>query len=619
MQAHVRDFAEIGFAVERIPVEYFNFFSVDFVRPALQSMADAWLSGKNTGGPRIACSRFHAGRQAVRPFRTPTLAAPTLKLRIAIAQLNLLVGDVRGNARRVLDAALDARDRLGARAVVFPELTLSGYPPEDLILRPDFLAEVERVLGELAGQIRGITAIVGFPERQIGMLHNSAAVLRDGTIHRVYRKQALPNYGVFDEKRYFLPGHAPCVFDLDGVPLGLTICEDVWLPGAVEQAAAAGAKLVLNLNASPYQAGKTRDREAVVRERVTEAGVPLVYANLVGGQDELVFDGASFVMNRQGRVVYRAPEFTETVAALDFDCGEAVEPLAGDIAEALPETASVYRALVMGIRDYVGKNGFQGAVLGLSGGIDSALTLALAADALGAERVEAVSMPSRYTADMSIEDARLQAETLGCEFHVIPIEPAFHAFLALLEEEFRGFAPDATEENIQARCRGILLMALSNKKGRILLTTGNKSEMSVGYATLYGDMAGGFAPLKDVPKMLVYRLCEYRNGISAVIPQRVLERPPSAELRPDQKDEDSLPPYAMLDAILELYVEHDRSVEDIVAAGFPECEVRRVARMVDRNEYKRRQAPPGVKISRRAFGRDRRYPMTCGSGRTEGA
>ena len=538
-----------------------------------------------------------------------------MKLRIAIAQLDFLVGDVQGNVRRVLDAALDARDRLKAHAIVFPELTLAGYPPEDLILRPDFLAAIERALRELAGQIHGIAAIVGFPEQRIGMPYNSAAVLRDGAIHAVYRKQALPNYGVFDEKRYFLPGHEPCVFDLKGVPVGLTICEDVWLPGAVEQAAAAGAKLVLNINASPYQAGKARQREAVAWERLAVAGIPLVYANLVGGQDELVFDGASFVMDAAGGIAYRAPEFEETLAAVDFLCGDQVEPLPGAVAEPLPEAASVYRALVTGIRDYVGKNRFKGAVLGLSGGIDSALTLALAADALGADQVEAVAMPSRYTADMSNEDARLEAEALGCRFHAIPIEPAFNTFLGMLAESFAGLPPDTTEENIQARCRGLLLMAFSNKTGKILLTTGNKSEMSVGYATLYGDMAGGFAPLKDVPKMLVYRLAEYRNSLSPVIPRRVIERPPSAELRPDQKDQDSLPPYPVLDAILELYVEHDQSVDEIVAAGFPEHEVRRVAGMVDRNEYKRRQAPPGVKISKRAFGRDRRYPMTCGFGR----
>ncbi len=539
----------------------------------------------------------------------------TVNLRIAIAQLDFLVGDLRGNAARILKAAREARDRLRAHAVVFPELALTGYPPEDLILRGDFMAQAERILDDIAGQVHGIDVIVGYPEHRTGMPYNSAAVLRDGKIHAIYRKHALPNYGVFDEKRYFLPGSEPCVFDLRGVPVGITICEDLWLPGAVEQAAEAGAKLVLNINASPYHANKIKEREAVVRERIAVTGVPLVYVNLVGGQDELVFDGASFVTNRGGTVTFRAPEFEEALLPVDFVCGDTVEPVAGDLAQPLPEIASIYKALVTGIRDYVGKNRFQGAVLGLSGGIDSALTLVLATDALGVDQVECVLMPSRYTATMSIEDARLEAETLGCRYHVIPIEPAFDAFLAMLEESFAGMPPDTTEENIQARCRGIILMAFSNKKRKILLTTGNKSEMSVGYATLYGDMAGGFAPLKDVPKLLVYRLAEYRNSLSPVIPPRVFERAPSAELRPNQKDEDSLPPYSILDPILEMYVEQDKSVEDIVAAGFPEREVIRVAQMVDRNEYKRRQAPPGVKITRRAFGRDRRYPITCGYGR----
>ena len=537
-----------------------------------------------------------------------------MTLRIAIAQLDFLVGDVTGNARRVLEAAEEARDRLNADAILFPELTLSGYPPEDLILRRDFLTKVESTLEEIAVRLTGITAIVGFPESTDEGVFNSAAVLFEGSIRHIYRKQHLPNYGVFDEKRYFQPGHAPCVFPLGGVPVGLTICEDIWQAGPVEQAARAGARLILNLNASPYQAGKVREREAMVRERVTATGIPLVYANLIGGQDELVFDGASFVMNRHGQITTHAPEFQASLTAVDFDLGAHLEPLPGAIAPPLPDDASVYQALVTGIRDYVRKNRFKGAVLGLSGGIDSALTLALAADALGPEQVEAVLMPSRYTADMSNEDAILEAEALGCRYHTIPIEPAFNTFLDMLAPSFTGLPPDTTEENIQARCRGILLMAFSNKTGKILLTTGNKSEMSVGYATLYGDMAGGFAPLKDVPKMLVYRLCEYRNSLSSVIPQRVIDRPPSAELRPDQKDEDSLPPYPVLDAILERYVERDESVTDIIAAGYPEHDVIRVAGMVDRNEYKRRQAPPGVKISRRAFGRDRRYPMTNGFG-----
>ena len=537
-----------------------------------------------------------------------------MTLRIAIAQFDFLVGDVAGNARRVLEAAEEARDRLGAAAIVFPELTLSGYPPEDLLLRRDFLATVETTLTEMAARLPGITAIVGFPEVTDAGIFNSAAVMADGAVQHIYRKQRLPNYGVFDEKRYFQPGDKPCVFDLDGIPVGLTICEDIWQPGPVEQAAQAGARLILNLNASPYQAGKVREREAVVRERVTKAGIPLVYVNLVGGQDELVFDGASFVMDRHGHITAHAPEFGEALFTVDFEANTHVEPQPGTRVPPLPDDASVYEALVTGIRDYVRKNRFKGAVLGLSGGIDSALTLALATDALGPEQVEAVLMPSRYTADMSNEDAILEAEALGCRYHTIPIEPAFNTFLDMLAPSFAGLPPDTTEENIQARCRGILLMAFSNKTGKILLTTGNKSEMSVGYATLYGDMAGGFAPLKDVPKMLVYRLCEYRNRLSAVIPQRVIDRPPSAELRPDQKDEDSLPPYPVLDAILERYVERDESVADIIAAGYLEHDVIRVARMVDRNEYKRRQAPPGVKISRRAFGRDRRYPMTNGFG-----
>ncbi|MBS1211637.1 MAG: synthetase [Proteobacteria bacterium] len=539
-----------------------------------------------------------------------------MNLRIAIAQANLLVGAIEANTERVVQLAAEARDRLSAHAVAFPELTLTGYPPEDLLFRADFIERAESALLALARRTAGIDVVVGFPERLGRQLYNSAAVLRDGQVHAIYRKHALPNYGVFDEKRYFASGDEPCVFSLAGIPVGITICEDVWVPGIVDQAVRAGARLVLNLNASPYHVGKIGEREAVLRERITVARVPIVYVNLVGGQDELVFDGASLVINADGRVAWRAEEFVESLSCVEFaPHGEhlvAIEKAGG--ATPMDEVASVYRALVLGIRDYAAKNGFDGAVLGLSGGIDSALTLALAVDALGAESVEALLMPSRYTSDMSIEDARLEAEALGVAHCLIPIEPAFQAFTGMLEESFRGLPADTTEENIQARCRGVLIMAFSNKRRKILLTTGNKSEMSVGYATLYGDMAGGFAPLKDVPKLLVYRLAEYRNGISPVIPQRVLDRPPSAELAPDQKDEDSLPPYAVLDPILSLYIEEDRSVAEIVAAGYPETDVLRVTRMVDRNEYKRRQAPPGVKISRRAFGRDRRYPITCGSG-----
>lgn len=538
-----------------------------------------------------------------------------MTLRIAIAQINLLVGDIAGNVRRVVEYATRARDELKAHAVVFPELTLAGYPPEDLLYKQHFLKQIEAALDQVAIQTAGITVIVGFPEQIDGILYNSAAVLRDGGLHKVYRKQELPNYGVFDERRYFHPGKNPCVFDLAGVAVGVTLCEDVWVPGAVEQSAAAGAQLVINLNASPYQADKTGQREQAVLERVAATGIPLVYVNLVGGQDELVFDGSSFVMDANGEVVVRLAEFEEALEMAEFDSTNDLVALPGRMAVPESEVGSVYKALVLGIRDYVLKNGFQGAVLGLSGGVDSALTCVLAVDALGADKVEAIMMPSRYTADMSVEDARWEADALGVEHHAIPIEPAFQSFTGLLADTFMGLPRDTTEENIQARCRGVLLMAISNKKRKILLTTGNKSEMSVGYATLYGDMAGGFAPLKDVSKLLVYRLCEYRNSISPVMPLRVLERPPSAELAPDQKDEDSLPPYAVLDPILERYVEWDQSVEEIIAAGFAEGDVQRVARLVDINEYKRRQAPPGVKISRRAFGRDRRYPITNGFGR----
>lgn len=535
-----------------------------------------------------------------------------VKLRITLAQINLTVGDIAGNAKRMRNAAETAKNLQNAQIIVFPELSLTGYPPEDLLQRPDFLNKIDSSLHELAKLAKGIVWIVGFPEHHQGMLYNSAAVLQEGRIAAVYRKQLLPNYGVFDEKRYFQPGAEPCLFELNGFKIGITICEDVWLPGAVEQSQKAGAKLVLNLNASPYQADKLQQREAAIRDRIKAAEIPIVYVNLIGGQDELVFDGASFVMDDQGQIAARAGSFEECLIPVDFCLKDGqVKVQETQIAPIPDDIASIYQALVLAIRDYVHKNGFQGAVLGLSGGIDSALTLALAVDALGAESVEAVMMPSRYTSDMSVTDAKLQADALGIHYHVLPIEPAFQAFTAILEETFQGLARDTTEENIQARCRGVLLMAISNKKRKILLTTGNKSEMSVGYATLYGDMAGGFAPLKDVPKLLVYQLSAYRNRLEPVIPQRVLDRPPSAELAPDQTDEASLLPYALLDPILECYVEKDQSIEQIIAQGFSEADVRRIAKLVDNNEYKRRQAPPGVKISKRAFGRDRRYPITC--------
>lgn len=535
-----------------------------------------------------------------------------MALRVAIAQLNLLVGDIQGNADHIFKAVIQARDEYQAHAVVFSELTLVGYPPEDLLLREDFLELSTKTLHELAEKIQGIDVILGFPEKQGHQLYNSIAVLRDGDIYTVYRKQVLPNYGVFDEKRYFTPGECICVFDLAGIPTAISLCEDIWQPGVVEESARAGAKLLLNLNASPFHAHKIREREKVLRERIAASHIPIVYVNQVGGQDELIFDGASFVMDTNGKVVHRMSEFEETISFVDFENTGGIHPVKGELAPIYEEVASDYKAIVMAIRDYVAKNGFQGAVLGLSGGIDSAVTLALAVDALGCDQIEAVLMPSRYTAAMSVDDAKAQATAMNIASHVIPIEPAVQAFDGMLQDTFEGMAPDTTEENIQARCRGVILMAISNKKRKLLLTTGNKSEMSVGYATLYGDMAGGFAPLKDVPKQLVYKLAEYRNSLSPVIPNRVIERPPSAELAPDQIDEDSLPPYSVLDPILARYVEQDKSIQEIIAEGFKETDVLRAVQLVDRNEYKRRQAPPGVRITSRAFGRDRRYPITSG-------
>ncbi|WP_295393406.1 NAD+ synthase [uncultured Thiodictyon sp.] len=535
-----------------------------------------------------------------------------MTLRLQIAQLNLLVGDVAGNAGRVIAAAHQARTA-GVDLVVFPELTLTGYPPEDLLLRPEFLARVETALESVRAQAQGITLVLGYPRLIAGGLFNLAGAIRDGVLVAEYAKQALPNYGVFDEKRYFQPGAAAVVFEHRGLRLGLSVCEDIWQDGPTAAAAAAGAQVLINLNASPFHVGKRVEREALVGRRAREHGLTILYANLVGGQDELVFDGGSFVVDRDGQVQARAPQFAEHTLLVELAADGS--PVTGGAAPASgepPPEALIYQALVLGVRDYVRKNGFSGAVLGLSGGVDSALTLAIAVDALGADQVEAVLMPSRYTADMSNEDALEQAQRLGVRTRTIPIAPAFDSFLAMLKDAFGERAPDVTEENIQARCRGVILMALSNKWGRILLTTGNKSEMAVGYATLYGDMAGGFAPIKDCPKLLVYRLARYRNTVDPIIPERVLTRAPSAELRPDQTDQDSLPPYEVLDAILRLYIEEDQGVDAICAQGFDEAVVRRVTRLVDRNEYKRRQAPPGVRISQRAFGRDRRYPITSG-------
>ena len=535
------------------------------------------------------------------------------ELTLALAQMNCLVGDVTGNVDKIIELAATARREHAADLVVFPELSLTGYPPEDLLMRPEFIERCEAGLERIRRAVGGIAVLVGFPHLSKGELYNAAIVLRDGETLALYHKQLLPNYSVFDEKRYFRSGNRPVVFDLAGVQAGLTVCEDIWGPAPMAQAVRAGAQLVININASPFHVDKQAEREAVIRERVSANPVPVVYVNMVGGQDELVFDGGSLVMDAQGRITQRAPAFEEGLYLARFRQGKSgLEPVHGQMAE-IDSIASVYQALVTGVRDYIGKNRFAGAIVGLSGGIDSALTVAIAADALGAERVHAVMMPSPYTADMSLEDARAEAEALGVRYSVIPIADMAASAEKALAAEFTGKPHDTTEENIQARVRGVLLMALSNKTGKLVLTTGNKTEMAVGYATLYGDMAGGFAVIKDVPKLLVYKLSRYRNSLSPVIPERVLTRAPTAELRPDQTDQDSLPPYEALDAILELYVEQDRSAEDIArTTGASLKTIREVIGMVTRNEYKRRQAAPGVRISQRAFGRDRRYPITSG-------
>ncbi|MEP6547861.1 MAG: NAD+ synthase [Gammaproteobacteria bacterium] len=537
------------------------------------------------------------------------------QLRCAMAQLNLVVGDVDGNTSRIVAAAVAARDQQGADVVLVPELAVSGYPPEDLLFHSGMRTQVGRSLERLKEEVRGITLIAGYPEYDGAKIFNSAVVIRDGAVIANHRKACLPNYRVFDEKRYFTPGTEPTIVDLKGVKAGVLVCEDVWDAAPALQARAAGAQVLLVINASPYEVGKQTQREQEIgRGRVGETGIPLVFVNLVGGQDELVFDGNSFVMDAQGKVTMRAPAFTEGMYVVDLavHASGMVTPVPGDIVPLQGQEESVYGALVQGTRDYVDKHRFPGVILGLSGGVDSALTLCIAVDALGAERVHSVAMPSRFTAQMSKDDAALQSKWLKVKHSEISIEGMFEATLAALKNEFAGRSPDTAEENIQSRCRGVLLMGISNKTGKMLLTTGNKSEMAVGYATLYGDMAGGFAPIKDCSKLLVYRLCAWRNAQSPVIPPRVIERPPSAELRLEQKDTDSLPPYEILDPILEAFIEEDLSVDQIAARGFDRKTVGRILDLVKRNEYKRRQAPPGVRVSGRAFGRDWRYPITSG-------
>ncbi|MDP1648273.1 MAG: NAD+ synthase [Rubrivivax sp.] len=558
-------------------------------------------------------------------------------MKVAIAQINATVGDLAGNARLLAQAAREAH-ALGASVVVAPELALSGYPPEDLLLRPAFMQACAQTLAALAAELAdlaGLHLVVGHPHQFGGAVHvrsksmavqrrfNAASVLAGGQVLGTYCKRELPNYQVFDERRYFMSGRdaglPPLVFDAGGVRCGVLICEDAWFDEPAQAAVAAGAQLLCVLNASPFHLDKAGEREARMSERARITGRPLVYSHLVGGQDEVVFDGASFAVDAQGVTSARAPAFEAATLMLDVAAdGTPRGPLAP-----VPELeAQAWAALVTGVRDYVGKNGFPGAIIGLSGGIDSALVLAIAVDALGADKVRTVMMPSPYTADISWLDAREMAARLGVRYDEIAIAPMFDAFRAGLAPQFAGLAEDTTEENLQARIRGTLLMALSNKLGAIVLTTGNKSEMATGYCTLYGDMAGGFAVIKDVAKTLVYRLAQWKNRqptrradgkdgeTGPVIPQRIITRPPSAELRAGQTDQDSLPPYEVLDAILALYMEEDQGIEDIVAAGYARADVERVTRLIKFNEYKRRQAPVGIRITHRAFGRDWRYPIT---------
>ena len=535
------------------------------------------------------------------------------QLRVVLAQIDPVVGDVAGNTRKVMAATRQARQEHDAELVVFPELCLTGYPPEDLLLRPGLLKRVNKALQTLCQQIDDITIIVGHPLGEVGKeLFNAASVINKNHISAQYLKQKLPNYGVFDEKRYFIEGREATIIEINQFKIGLTICEDIWFIEPSSQAADAGAEIIVNLNASPFKQDKTQLREAEVSQRARENNVPVLYVNQIGGQDELVFDGASFAVNAAGEKCVQAVQFATALVPITLHKTEYGIELSGSQQPLMDELETVYHALVCGLRDYVEKNRFPGVVIGLSGGIDSALTMALAVDALGAERVQAVMMPSRYTSQISLDDAAEMAAILGVQYRNINIENLFQTFLRELEDVFAGTQPDATEENIQARCRGVLLMAISNKTGAMVLSTGNKSEMAVGYSTLYGDMAGGFSPLKDVYKTLVYKLARYRNSLSPIIPERIISRPPSAELSADQVDQDSLPAYDILDEILEAYIAKDGCFEDLVASGFDAETVAQVIKMVDRSEYKRRQAPPGIRITGRAFGRDRRYPITSG-------
>jgi NAD+ synthase (glutamine-hydrolysing) len=532
-----------------------------------------------------------------------------MKTIVAIAQLNVTVGALAANADKLIEAARKAHAQ-GAQVLLTPELSLTGYPPEDLLLRDAFYAACDAQLARISAataHLGGLHLLIGLPQRREGVAFNACVVLLEGRPLGHYHKHDLPNYDVFDEQRYFTPDSRPLVFEVNGTRFGVNICEDIWFAYAPHAARAAGAQVLLVPNGSPYHMHKIAQRQDMARRHVSGNGMACIYANLVGGQDELVFDGGSFVLDARGTVTTLLPQFVEALELVSIENGE---PHTSTIAPELQLEAQVYEALKLGVRDYVGKNGFPGALIGLSGGIDSALTLAIAVDALGADKVRAVMMPSRYTADISWIDAREMAQRLNVRYDEIPIGNCFDAFLATLAADFAGLPEDTAEENLQARIRGTLLMALSNKHGSIVLTTGNKSEMATGYCTLYGDMAGGFAVIKDILKTLVFRLSRWRNTVSPVIPERIIDRPPSAELRANQTDQDSLPPYEILDAIISRYMEEDATVESVIADGYDQATVERVARLIRINEYKRRQAPVGIRVSRRAFGRDWRYPIT---------
>lgn len=534
------------------------------------------------------------------------------KLKIVLAQLNFAVGDISGNVSKHIEAAITARDKMGADLIVFPELSITGYPPEDLLLRKNFVNEAMQAIKQLAKDIKGIYCLIGHPQQSPEGLHNACSLIYNGEIMATYAKQLLPNYGVFDEARYFVSANKPCVVDIKGIPTGIIICEDVWQTGPARQAVEAGAKLLLIPNASPFETDKHTNRLAVLSKCAQTTHTPLIYVNTIGGQDELIFDGGSMVVDATGKLCQLAGFFNETLFPVELDfTNEKISIPTASIQ--LPSTIeNVYQSLVLGVRDYMKKNHVPGVIIGLSGGIDSALTLAIAVDALGKENVHAIYMPSRYSADISHDDAAELAKTLGVKFDVISIEPTYKAFLESLAPSFVDKKTDVTEENIQARCRAIILMALSNKSSYLVLTTGNRSELATGYCTLYGDMAGGYAVLKDIPKMMVYELAKYRNKLHHVIPERTITRAPSAELAPDQKDEDSLPPYAILDKILFAYMNEGKGIEEIVAAGFDRATTERVVKLIKRNEYKRRQGAIGPRINHKAFGRDWRYPITNG-------